>query len=127
MGDNTTTRQPINRHTVEDSYRRCKQAQESHTFGSRRFSDLAFTHARNRDPKMLIALEKASNIMQDLWEDQLGEYSRSSSIEYSHTKKPVEVQLWQEAYRLADEGNAIRQLIWIYYAAYELAYGRIER
>ena len=118
-------KQRIDRDTVEESYRRAKKAQMRNTYGSHRYSDLAFTHAQNRDPLILKALEKASNVMQQIWEEQLGEYSRQSSTPFSHTKKPVEVQMWQEAYRLADEGQAIRNFCWIYYAAYELAYGKI--
>ena len=90
-------------------------------------SQLAFNHAKNRDPKILYVLEKGSNILNQLWEQQYGEYCRSNNIEFSHTKKPVEVQLWQEAYRTADEGIALANFKWIYYAAYELAYGRIEQ
>jgi len=119
-------KQNIDRNSVEDAYRRAKIAQEKNTYGSARWSAKALNHARNRDPRILNALEKASNVLNAMWEDQLGEYSRGVDVEHSHTSKPVEVSLFQEAYRLADEGNAIPQLKWIYYASYELAYGRIE-
>ena len=121
------TKQNIDRKTIEDSYRRAKEAQERNSYGARRYAQKSLCHAKNRDPKILHVLEKASNILNQLWEDQYGEYCRSNNIEYSHTKKPVEVQLWQEAYRTADEGHALGNFQWIYYAAYEIAYGRIER
>ena len=117
----------INRQTVETAYRRAKQAQQRHTYGSERWSSVAFNHAKNRDPKVLSVLEKAANVLNQLWEDQLGEYSRGDDIAESHKSKPIEVQMWSEAYRLADEGRAIQQFKWIYYAAYELAYGAIQR
>lgn len=116
----------VDRDTVETAYRRAKEAQYRNSYGSERWSQKAFNHARNRDPKIIHVLEKASEVMNSLWEEQLGNYSRDESIAESHRKKPVEVQLWTEAYRVADEGNAIPQFKWIYYAAYELAYGWIE-
>ncbi len=121
------TEQNVDRHTVEQAYKRAKEAQMRNSFGADRYSSLALNHARNRDPKILNVLEKAANIMNSIWEEQLGEYSRGSSVAHSHTKKPVEVQLWQEAYRTADEGIALANFKWIYFAAYELAYGRVNK
>lgn len=120
-------RNNIDRDTVEKAYRRAKEAQYSGSYGSQRWSQKAFHHAKNRDPKIMYALEKASEVMNTLWEEQLGNYSRDESIQESHRRKPVEVQLWTEAYRVADEGNAIAHFKWIYHASYELAYGWIER
>jgi len=115
----------IDRYTVETSYKRAKEAQLKNSYGSDRWSSLAFNHAKNRDPKILLALEQAANVMNQIWEEQLGNYARQHDIAENHKSKPIEVQMWTEAYRLADEGNAIRHFKWIYYAAYELAYGEI--
>jgi hypothetical protein len=115
----------IDRDTVELAYKRSKQAQMRNTYGARRWSQKAFHHALNRDPKIMAVLEKASEIMNSIWEEQLGNYSRDESIAESHRRKPIEVQLWTEAYRVADEGHALGNFKWIYHAAYELAYGWI--
>ena len=119
-------RQNIDRDSVEHAYKRCKEAQMRNTYGARRWAQKAFHHALNRDPKIMYVLEKAAEVMNSIWEQQLGNYSRDESIAESHRRKPVEVQLWTEAYRVADEGQAIANFKWIYRAAYELAYGFID-
>ena len=79
--------QQVDRYTVEKSYSRAKKAQMSNTFGSSRYSELAFNHARNRDPRILQALERAANVMQQIWEEQLGNYSRSDQVAFFSHKK----------------------------------------
>ena len=79
--------------------------------------------ARSRDPRVMKVLEEATEVLVKVSNHQLGEYRQRSDVPYSHKVEPTEVQMWREAYRLADEGNPIENFKWIYAAATQLAYG----
>lgn len=80
--------------------------------------------ARARDPKLLKVLELASNILQQMEEDQRKD-SRRTAEKFAETKETTELQMWREAYNTADRGDPCENLMWIYGAASCLAgFGR---
>ena len=72
--------------------------------------------ALGRDPKVMKALEKGAEILQQMEEDQRRETRRTTDV-YSHTKETTEYQMWREAFATADRGDPCKPLIWIYGAA----------
>lgn len=70
---------------------------------------------------LLLALEKAAEVMEKEREKQMGQTQRRGSIDYAMKVHPTEVQVWREAYRMLDRGTPLRNFEWIYGAAAELA------
>lgn len=83
--------------------------------------------ARAQDPKILLALEKALEVLDKAAEDQTGrtrrDYSRNSTNAMSDRAVPLEVGVWRSAYETATkgEGAAHPNFSWIYAAAGVLA------
>lgn len=91
---------------------------------NQRFADTGWRAALAQDPKLLVVLEKAANMLDKLTDEQHGQTMRAPDALYGETKGTTEAQLWREAYRLCDEGNPIRHLEWIYGAgAWLCGYG----
>lgn len=110
----------INNRTVERAYARAIEAQRRHKDN---WAETGMRAARARDPRLMLVLERGSNIMTMLQEAQIGEYRRrgEASIPFSHTVELTEVQLWTKAFTFADKGEPLEQLKWIYGCAAELA------
>lgn len=81
------------------------------------FGQIGMRAAKARDPKLLKALEKATEIITKQSEDQFGRTRRDPGTEFRFTIEPTEVQLWREAYTFADKGEPLVQFEWIYGAA----------
>lgn len=92
------------------------RAHEEQANGNWEWALIGLRAARARDPKMMKALEKSSEILQQLEEDQRRE-SRRTEERYNHTKESTEYQMWREAYKTADNGDPCENLMWIYGAA----------
>jgi hypothetical protein len=87
------------------------------------FAQRGMRGARARDRKLLMVLEKATEVLTALSNDQFGQYRLRNDIPESHKVEPTEVQMWREAYRMCDQGTALEQFRWIYGCAIKLAYG----
>jgi|GEM_PF-2842068 hypothetical protein len=98
---------------VELAHQRANEEQQK---GNWDWAMIGLRAVRDRDPKIMKALEKAAEILQQMEEDQRRE-SRRTEERYSHTKESTEYQMWREAYRTADEGDPCENLMWIYGAA----------
>lgn len=85
------------------------------------FGQIGMRAAKARDPKLLKALEKATEIITKQSERQFGRTRRDPGTEFRYTIEPTEVQLWREAYTFADKGEPLEQFEWIYGAAAFLA------
>ena len=85
------------------------------------WADLGFQKAKERHPRMLIALEKMAEYTARAQEDQMGQTMRGSSVDFGTSRGTTEHQLCREAYRLCDEGQAIENFSWIYGSAAWLA------
>lgn len=107
----------INPETVERAYARAVYAQR---VGNQAFANTGMRAARARDPKLLLALEKGAETLDQMQEHQHGRTRRSSST-FAHTVELTEVALWRKAYEFADKGEPLAQLEWIYGAAAVLA------
>jgi hypothetical protein len=125
-----TTKEFINASTVETVYGLCIKMQEQAYKGNeseRRiaesFAQRGMRAVRSRDRLTLITLEKATEIMLQLSNDQFGEYRYREDIPESHRIEPTEVQMWREAYKMADQGTPLENFKWIYGAAVKLAHG----
>ena len=125
-----TTKEFINRETVENVYRLCVDMQKQAYKGNyeeRRFAESfaqrGMRAARSKDRLTLIALEQATEIMLQISNEQFGEYRYRDDIPESHKVEPTSVQLWREAYKMADQGTPLENFKWIYGAAVKLAHG----
>lgn len=95
---------------VEAAYRTAILKQQNRSLW---WADIGMRCARERDPKFMKALEKAAEVMTKMDEDQRGR-TRRHAESLSHQAETTETQLFREAFRLADEGNPIENLKWIY-------------
>jgi len=107
----------INATSVEWAYRRASEAQR---LRQQSIANAGMRAARVRDPKLLLALEKATEVLVRMEEQQVGRTRRTSS-NYADTVELTEVALWRKAYEFADKGEPLAQLEWIYGAAALLA------
>lgn len=102
----------ITRKSLEEAYRHARRHQE---MGRSSASQVGFRAARARDPRMLLALQKGSEILQQMSEEQFGQHGLEC---YGGYKTPAtEFQLWREAYVTADRGEALENFAWVYAAA----------
>lgn len=102
----------------EYAYGLAVKMQHSH---NQSFADTGFRAALARDKKLLRALEKLAEHTAAADEAQNGQTRRSATTEFALQRETTTTQLCREAYRLADEGNPIRNFEWIYGAAAWLA------
>ncbi len=77
--------------------------------------------ARARAPKLMFVLEQATEVLDAMADAQTGQTRRSTSTSFADRVLPAEVQIWREAYRVADEGHAMDQFGAVYAAAGEFA------
>jgi hypothetical protein len=103
---------------VEEAHRQAILQQER---GNQSFANTGWRAAEARDDRLLKVLEKSSEIIDKIQEQQLGRTMRGVSTTFAESKGTTEAQMWREAYRLCDEGNPIRNFEWIYGAAAWLA------
>ena len=120
----------INALTVEKAYALAKKMQKQSGRGSRQemvvaetFAQRGLNAAKKRDGRMMVVLEKATEVLTKVVNDQVGQYQQRRDIPYNHTIEPTELQMWREAYRMADQGSALANFKWIYGCAAWLAYG----
>jgi hypothetical protein len=121
----------VNYATVERAYKNCIVMQKQSSQGRKpereaaeRYAKRGMRAAKAKDLKLMLVLEQATDVLLKVSNKQLGQYRYRSDIPFSHTVEPTEVQLWREAYRMADEGTPLENFRWIYGAAAELAFGR---
>jgi hypothetical protein len=95
---------------VEESYRLAIRMQQSRGLW---WAEVGWKAAQARDPKLLKALEKATEVISKMDEEQRGR-TRRHAKNLSEQIETTETQLFREAYRLADEGRPIEHLKWIY-------------
>lgn len=107
----------INRASVEWAHRRASEAQRRR---EQHVANAGMRAARARDPKLLLALEKATEVLARMEEEQVGRTRRTAS-RFSDSVELTEVALWRKAYEFADRGEPLPHLEWIYGAAALLA------
>jgi hypothetical protein len=107
----------INPGSVEWAYRRASEAQRTRR---QYIADAGMKAARARDPKLLLVLEKATEVLDRMQEEQVGR-TRRTSTKFSETVELTEVALWRKAYEFCDKGDPLPHLEWIYGAAALLA------
>jgi hypothetical protein len=103
---------------VEKAYRLTKEWRAT---GHDNLAALGMRAARSRDPKLLKAMEQATEILVAENERQLGEYQRQASTDFSQKVIPTEVQMFREAYSALDRGTPEPALCWMYAAGAWLA------
>lgn len=107
----------VNRGSVEWAFGRAIEAQRTRR---QSIADIGMRAAFARDAKLLLVLEKATEVLVKMEEEQVGRTRRTAS-RYADTVELTEVALWRKAYEFADKGEPLRQLEWIYGAAALLA------
>ena len=102
----------INFKSVEYAHRRAIVEQER---GNEAFAELGLRVAVNRDSKLLLVLERATEALIQQEENQRKHQMASSDVE-SERRYTTETQMWREAYRMVDEHKAsqVPHLKWIY-------------
>lgn len=125
-----STSEFINRHTVEKAYRMSGKMQKLSSKGNDHqkaeaevFAQRGMRAARSKDHRTLVALEQATEVLLKLSNEQYGQYRQRIDIPESHRVEPTVVQLWREAYKMADQGTPLENFMWIYGAAVKLAHG----
>jgi hypothetical protein len=105
----------VNFKSVEYAYARSIKERDRH---NQAFGELGLRVAKARDPKLLMVLDKAANVMIKEDDKQRGQ-TRHTSENESERRYTTETQMWREAYRMVDEGKAaeVPHLMWIYAAA----------
>jgi hypothetical protein len=98
---------------VEAAY---QQAIKMQQLRNRRWAEIGWRAAQARDEKLLKVLEKASEILSRMDEEQRGR-TRRAADKFSEQVETTETQLFREAYNTMDRGNPVENLIWIYGAA----------
>ena len=93
-----------------------RMADNSRRPGVRAALEQSMRAARDRNPKLLLWLEKAANIMEHQHERQFGQTRRSTS-DFRQKFTPTEVQMWQKAYAHAVDGEPVPELGYVYAAA----------
>jgi hypothetical protein len=109
---------PINSRTVEDAYRLAMAHRERGLVG---IFETGRRLARERNPKLLLALEKGAEVLNAIAEEQHGRTSRDWGTPRGMRVWPTEASLWREAYKSADSGNPLDNFGWIYGSAAWLA------
>jgi hypothetical protein len=108
----------ITAESVEWAYARACKAQRQHEEG---IAEIGMRKARERDPLLLKCLERASEVVTAMQENQIGRYRRGPNTQFSHTLELTEVSLWRQSYEFADKGAPLENFKWIYGAAAVLA------
>lgn len=94
---------PINRRTVEQAYNEVVRAQK---LGIDRYTTIGRRAGRARDPRLLLALQKGAEILQQISEEQAGPHGFDvGGIRVQHT----EFTMWKNAYLAVDTGDAAGQ------------------
>ena len=94
MGAHVELEDFVTPHLVELAHSRAVEEQER---GNHDWAMCGWRAALHRDPKVMKALEKGAEILQQMEEDQRRE-TRRTSDKYSHTKETTEYQMWREAF-----------------------------
>lgn len=108
----------INERTVEAAFSRCYAAMENRRPA---IAEKGLRAARQRDSRLLKALEGGAEILHRIQERQYGRTLRDPSTPYGERVELTEYTLWREAYRLCDQGEPSVHLQWVYGMAAELA------
>tara|TARA_R110001592_G_scaffold142674_1_gene364868 strand:- start:1143 stop:1535 length:393 start_codon:yes stop_codon:yes gene_type:complete len=124
------THEWVNPQNIERAYQLAQVMQKQAYKGSayerkeaESFAERGMRGARSRDHKLLVVLEKATEVLVALSNDQFGTYRQRNDIPESHKVEPTEVQMWREAFKMVDQGTPIENFKWIYGCAIKLAYG----
>lgn len=80
------------------------------------FAQVGLRAVQARDPKVMLALEKAAEVMGKEEDNQRGQ-TRRAARHLADQIETTETQLWKEAYRTAADGNPHEAYQWIYGAA----------
>ena len=105
----------VNESTVENAYRRARVAQYRRNDTPYKVGVRA---ARDRNPRLLKALEGGAVILQRMSERQMGVHG----FDVGGIKVPAtEFTMWKNAYETADKRNPEENYAWIYASAAYLA------
>lgn len=108
----------VTAHTVERAHRAMHIAQR---MDLQRWADVGWRAAAARDPLLLKVMEQAVGVLHRMHEEQHGRHQRAPGTVYRETSDLTEYASWREAYRLADQGQPERALMWVYGAGAALA------
>lgn len=112
-------RESLDRNAIERITFRANRLSEMHRMTA---VDRAMRIVRDRHPGTMKVLEAGANVMRAVNDDQYGEQQRQSrNAESNLAVQCTDATLWQEAYRLADEGKPSIHFGWLYAAACEHA------
>jgi hypothetical protein len=106
----------VTRPRLEWAYATAQRAQ--HATRGESLARQAWGAAKARDSRVLLALQKGSEILQRMSEEQMGQHG----LDVAGYRVPAtEFQLWKNAYTTMDKGTPEANYVWIYVAAGLLA------
>jgi len=106
----------VTRNRVEWAYAQAQRCQ--HEYRGESLARQAWRAAEARDSRLLLALQKGSEILQRMSEEQMGVHG----LDVAGYRVPAtEFQLWKNAYTTLDKGDPEKPYIWIYVAGSLLA------
>ena len=90
------------------------------------WTEVGMRAARKRDDRLLKALEKGAELLDQLTELQYGQFRRSSRWDHDEIGnrcEPMDTQAWKQAYEWCDKGEPLGYLAPVYgMAAWMLGY-----
>jgi len=89
--------------------------------GDRRCALVGIRAARARDPKLMKGLERAIEVVDAKNDAVRGQTQRALGVSYADSFPALEVGIFREAYKAADQGRPLEQLMVIYGCVAELA------
>jgi hypothetical protein len=112
----------INPTTVEHAHRQAiLVTKKGHEQRRKHLAEGGMRAARARDPKLMLVLEHATGVLNQMAEDQYGRTRRDPGTYRSQRVELTEFTMWREAYAAADRGEPVPHFALIYGAAAELA------
>lgn len=119
MSRSIEVRESLDERAIEKITLRANEISKSNRLA---YVERAMRIVRDRNPAVMLILEKGAEAMAAVNENQHGQTQRQSR----HRGTALGVQatdasLWQNAYRLADEGRPLEHFGWLYVAVCEHA------
>jgi len=88
--------------TVEHAYHRAQEALENH---EEDFANVGMRAAIDKNPRLLLTLDKSTEVLAMLVENQVGRYQRTTE-KYGHKAELTELGLWRNALEQTDKTHS---------------------
>lgn len=120
----TELRESFNRRDVEQAFRWAGQngANWQADPKIRSAAEQGIRLARARNPRMMAALERMAEVMDQIAEEQVGRTLRDPGLAFALKVTPTQTQIAREAYVTADRGDPVPAFGLVYAAAAKMGH-----